>query len=197
AEMVLGSGVGGDGEWCRAVLVSGGGGWKQEKRVLASARKKGNSGSKCGLVKAKGDDGFTEVYYMLIKDAVDSAVEMRYKSDRAPRKVRAQVYAYYGFDILYHCLDTKRTYYWALLFRSDVRIALEELGNKILLRKTVMAVPMGAPLKIFATLYDIESEEWILDGICELSSLIEGNSKGRLDGTGCSLSLKVDLGSIY
>nr|GEZ03905.1 hypothetical protein [Tanacetum cinerariifolium] len=29
-EMVLGSGVGGDGEWCRAVLVSGGGGWKQE-----------------------------------------------------------------------------------------------------------------------------------------------------------------------
>nr|GFB00964.1 hypothetical protein [Tanacetum cinerariifolium] len=31
-EMVMGSGVGGDGEWCSAVLVSGCGGWKQEKR---------------------------------------------------------------------------------------------------------------------------------------------------------------------
>nr|GFB50548.1 hypothetical protein [Tanacetum cinerariifolium] len=31
-EMVMGSGVGGDGEWCRVVLVSGGGRWKQEKR---------------------------------------------------------------------------------------------------------------------------------------------------------------------
>ncbi|GJV45842.1 arginine--tRNA ligase, chloroplastic/mitochondrial [Tanacetum coccineum] len=151
-----------------------------------------NLGSKCGLVKAKGEDGFTEVYYMLIKDAVDAAVEMRYKSDRGPRKVRAQIYAYYGSDILDHCLDRKRPCYWALLFRSDVGIALEELGDKIPLRKAVMAVPKGAPLKIFATLYDIESEEWILDGICELSSLIEGNSKGRLEGTGCSLSLKVD-----
>nr|GFC19774.1 hypothetical protein [Tanacetum cinerariifolium] len=40
-EMVLGSGVGGDGEWCRAVLVSGGGGWKQEKRVSVSAGTEG------------------------------------------------------------------------------------------------------------------------------------------------------------
>nr|GFA47996.1 hypothetical protein [Tanacetum cinerariifolium] len=39
--MVLGSGVGGDGEWCRAVLVLGGGGWKQENgvSVLAGKRK--------------------------------------------------------------------------------------------------------------------------------------------------------------
>nr|GFC22558.1 hypothetical protein [Tanacetum cinerariifolium] len=38
-KMVLGSGVGGDGEWCRAVLVSGGGGWKQENGVSVSAGK--------------------------------------------------------------------------------------------------------------------------------------------------------------
>nr|GEW78030.1 retrotransposon protein, putative, Ty1-copia subclass [Tanacetum cinerariifolium] len=105
-----------------------------------------NLGSKCGLVKAKGDDGFTEVYYMLIKDA--------------------------------------RTYYWALLFRSDVRIALEELGDKILLS---MAVPKVVPLKIIATLYDTESEEWILDGICELSSLIEGNSKDAVSKVSTSI----------
>nr|GFA47889.1 hypothetical protein [Tanacetum cinerariifolium] len=38
-KMVLGSGVGGDGEWCRAVLVSGGGGWKKENGVSVSAGK--------------------------------------------------------------------------------------------------------------------------------------------------------------
>nr|GEV28828.1 hypothetical protein [Tanacetum cinerariifolium] len=38
-EMVLGSGVGGDGEWCRAVLVSGGGWWKQENGVSVLAGK--------------------------------------------------------------------------------------------------------------------------------------------------------------
>ncbi|GKC71973.1 arginine--tRNA ligase, chloroplastic/mitochondrial [Tanacetum coccineum] len=106
-----------------------------------------NLGSKCGLVKAKGEDGYTEMYYMLIKDAVDARVEIR---DRATR---------------------------ALLFRA-AEIALEELGEKIPLRKAVMAVPKGAPLKILAHLYDIESDEVILDGICELSSLTEGRSKG-------------------
>nr|GEV39507.1 ribonuclease H-like domain-containing protein [Tanacetum cinerariifolium] len=53
----------------------------------------------------------------------------------------------------------------------------------------------GCPLKIFATLYDIESEEWILDGIWELTSLTEGSNKGAIkgfEGTACSLSLKVD-----
>ncbi|GKD84309.1 hypothetical protein Tco_1355463, partial [Tanacetum coccineum] len=34
-----------------------------------------NLGNECGLLKAKGEDGFTEMYYMLIKDAVDAAVE--------------------------------------------------------------------------------------------------------------------------
>nr|GEW67653.1 ribonuclease H-like domain-containing protein [Tanacetum cinerariifolium] len=53
----------------------------------------------------------------------------------------------------------------------------------------------GCPLKIFATLYDIEAEEWILDGIWELTSLTEGSNKGAIEGfegTACSLSLKVD-----
>nr|GFB88642.1 hypothetical protein [Tanacetum cinerariifolium] len=42
-KMVLGSGVGGDGEWCRAVLVSGGGGWKQENWGVSFDGKKGKS----------------------------------------------------------------------------------------------------------------------------------------------------------
>ncbi|GJU24678.1 hypothetical protein Tco_1163299 [Tanacetum coccineum] len=150
-----------------------------------------NLGSKCGLVKAKGEDGYTEMYYMLIKDAVDARVEIRYRVGRGPGKVRAEIYAYYGSDILDRCLDTKRPCYWALLFRAD-EIALEELGEKIPLRKAVMAVPKGAPLKILAHLYDIESDEVILDGICELSSLTEGRSKGAIEGSGCSLSLRVE-----
>ncbi|GKB62956.1 hypothetical protein Tco_0919142 [Tanacetum coccineum] len=150
-----------------------------------------NLGSKCGLVTAKGEDGYTEMYYMLIKDAVDARVEIRYRVGRGPGKVRAEIYAYYGSDILDRCLDTKRPCYWALLFRAD-EIALEELGEKIPLRKAVMAVPKGAPLKILAHLYDIESDEVILDGICELSSLTEGRSKGAIEGSGCSLSLRVE-----
>ncbi|GJU48959.1 arginine--tRNA ligase, chloroplastic/mitochondrial [Tanacetum coccineum] len=150
-----------------------------------------NLGSKCGLVTAKGEDGYTEMYYMLIKDAVDARVEIRYRGGRGPGKVRAEIYAYYGSDILDRCLDTKRPCYRALLFRAD-EIALEELGEKIPLRKAVMAVPKGAPLKILAHLYDIESDEVILDGICELSSLTEGRNKGAIEGSGCSLSLRVE-----
>ncbi|GKB16178.1 hypothetical protein Tco_0850101 [Tanacetum coccineum] len=86
-----------------------------------------------------------------------------------------------------------RPCYRALLFQSDVPFALK--GDEIPLRKSVMAVPKDAPLKIFAYLYDVESEKVILDGICELSSLTKGSSEGAikgLEGTGCSLSLKVD-----
>lgn len=156
-----------------------------------------NMSNECGRVKAKGKDGYTEMYYMLIKDAVDAVVEIRYEiaNEARGRKVRAQIYAYYGSDILNHSLDTMRPCYWALLFRSDVPIALEDLGEKIPLRKAVMVVPKGAPLKIFAHLYDTESKEVIMDGICELSSLTKGSNRGdikRCKGTGCSLSVIVE-----
>nr|GEY88339.1 arginine--tRNA ligase, chloroplastic/mitochondrial [Tanacetum cinerariifolium] len=36
-----------------------------------------NLGSKCSLVKAKGGDAYTQMYYTLIKDAVDVVVEIR------------------------------------------------------------------------------------------------------------------------
>lgn len=154
-----------------------------------------NVSTECGRLEAKGKDGYVEMYYMLIKDAVDAALEIRYKNESRGRKVRAQIYAYYGSDILDHCLDTLRPCYWALLFRSDVPIVLEELGEKIPLRKAVMAVPKGAPLKILAHLYDTECDEVILDGICELSSLTEGSNRGDIngcEGTGCSLSVSVE-----
>nr|GEY20854.1 arginine--tRNA ligase, chloroplastic/mitochondrial [Tanacetum cinerariifolium] len=157
-----------------------------------------NLGNECRCIKVEGEDGFIEMYYMLIKDAVDAAVEIRYKTKRIADedrdcKVHGQIYAYYGSDILNHCRSSMRPCYWALLFRSDVPFALE--GDKIPLRKSVLAVPKGAPLKISAYLYDVISGEVILDGICELDSLTEGSSKGDiqgLEGTECSLSLKVN-----
>ncbi|GJW76710.1 hypothetical protein Tco_0138392 [Tanacetum coccineum] len=137
------------------------------------------------------EDGNTEMHFMLIKDAVDAAVEIKYKT-KSGCKVRGQIYAYYGSDILNHCRASMRPCYWALLFRSDVGIALE--GDKIPLRKSVLAVPKDARLKISAYLYN-ESDEVILDGIRELKSKTEGSSKGDIqgfEGTECSLSLEVD-----
>nr|GEX34280.1 arginine--tRNA ligase, chloroplastic/mitochondrial [Tanacetum cinerariifolium] len=155
-----------------------------------------NSGNQCCSIDIKGRDGITQMNLMLIKNAIDATLEIRYKTktiDDEARvcKVRGQIYAYYGSDILDHCRASMRPCYWALLFRSDVPFALE--GDKIPLRKSLLAVPKDAPLKISAYLYDVESEKVIFDGICELRSLIEGSSKGDiqgLKGTECSLSLK-------
>ncbi|GJZ97387.1 uncharacterized mitochondrial protein-like protein [Tanacetum coccineum] len=89
-----------------------------------------------------------QMYYMLIKDAVDDAMEIRYKTETIANeargcKVRGEIYAYYGSDIFNHCCASIRPCYWGLLFRSDVPFALE--GDKIPLRKSVLAVPKDAP----------------------------------------------------
>lgn len=151
-----------------------------------------NLDNKCCCIEVKGKDGFTEMYYMLIKDAVDAAVQIRFKTETIA-KVRGQIYAYYGSDILDHCHAPNRSCYWALLFRADVPYALE--GDKIPLRKSVIAVPKGAPLKIFAYFYDPDSKKVIMDDICELSSLTIGSNTGDMkgfEGIGFSLSVSVE-----
>nr|GEZ49476.1 hypothetical protein [Tanacetum cinerariifolium] len=67
-----------------------------------------------------------QMYYMLIKDAIDAAVEIRYKMETIANesrgcKVRGEIYAYYGSDILDHCCASMRP-----CFRSGVPFALEE-----------------------------------------------------------------------
>lgn len=88
-------------------------------------------------------------------------MQIRYKAANEARgcKVRRQIYAYYGSDILDRCCVSTRPCYWALLFRADVPIALE--GDKNPLSKAVIVVPKGSPLKISAYFYDIESKKVI------------------------------------
>lgn len=152
-----------------------------------------NSRSKCGCFDVNGEDGVTRMHYILLKDAVDAALEVRFEKvagETRGRKVRGEIYAFYGSDVLDEIHDTMKPCYWSLLFRSDEPFALD--GDKIPLRKSMLAVPKNAPLKFKAYLVDVESKEFILDGICELNSLTNGNNEGRIKGLTGTLILKAD-----
>ena len=66
-----------------------------------------NLGNQCCGIDFKGEDVFTHMHFMLIKDVVVATVEIMYKtktiaSEACGYKVRGQLYAYYGYEIPDH-----------------------------------------------------------------------------------------------
>ncbi|PWA59642.1 arginine--tRNA ligase, chloroplastic/mitochondrial [Artemisia annua] len=144
--------------------------------------------SKCGRLNVKGKDGRILMHYILLKDAVDTALQVTFKGKRH-RKVYGNIFAYYGGEFSYDCLHSTQDYYMALLCRSYLKI------GQIPLKKSMLAVPKNASLKIKAHLVDVDANEVILSGCYEFLRPTEGITYGILDGfdgTTCSLELKVD-----
>ncbi|KAL6558655.1 hypothetical protein OROMI_019005 [Orobanche minor] len=148
------------------------------------------SNSKCGHYNVKGEDGKIRMHYILIKEAVDTAMEVSFIAGNHCR-VHGDIFAYYGGNSFsYDCPRGTKDCYMALLSSSYLE------DGPVSLKRSVMAVPNDASLIIEACLVDVDTNEVILSGCHEFMRPTKGcSSEGTLDGlegTTCSLELKVD-----
>ncbi|PWA55031.1 arginine--tRNA ligase, chloroplastic/mitochondrial [Artemisia annua] len=142
------------------------------------------SNSKCGRINVKGQDGRAMVHYILLKDAIDIALEVTFKAD-PNKKVYGSIFAFYGGEFSYDCHIETQDCYMALIFRSLLTV------GPLSLKRSILAVPKNASLKIKAHLVDVDTNEVILSGCYEF---LQGRSNGILPGfdwADCSLDLKV------
>lgn len=148
----------------------------------------------CGCLAVEGEDGPTRLYYFLLKDAIDTSLEIEFRTKTLGRKVRGYVLAYYGDDFLYECQcdPSVRDFYSALLFLSDH--VLEP--GKIKLIKSAMAVPTKGNLIIKAYLEDAGSGEVIMKNTCnfkpQLKRCSSAGTISGIEGEDCDLHLIVD-----
>ncbi|PWA54176.1 arginyl-tRNA synthetase, class Ic [Artemisia annua] len=148
------------------------------------------SDSACGVLTVEGEDGPTYMFYVLLKDAVDAALEIRFET-ACDRRVHGYVVAFYGDDFFYECecLPSDKDGYMALLFLPNTSSVLTNCIIPLI--RSVLAVPTKGSLIIKAYLED-ESGEVIMNDTCKFKSQLEGCSSNTIRGTDCSLEVKVD-----
>ncbi|GJU81352.1 arginine--tRNA ligase, chloroplastic/mitochondrial [Tanacetum coccineum] len=150
--------------------------------------------SKCGHLSVNGEDGVTNMYYVLLKDAVDAVLKVRLKTNTL-RKVSGTIFAYYddGSEFSMELYNPIQSCYYALLFRAQSPVDLND--GKIVLRRSVMAVPMRGALTIKANLKaETGFEPVILKGSHAFKPQRTSSSKHTIDGgegTNCALDLEV------
>ena len=151
------------------------------------------SDSACGALRFEGEDGSTYLFYILLKDAIDVALEIEFVTKTPGREVCGYVLAYYGDDFLYECqcLPSRKYNYMALLFLPNH--VLE--AGKIQLIKSTLAVPTKGTLVIKAYLEDAKSGKVIMKNNYKFKSQLSECSVGTIsgiEGEDCRLDLKVD-----
>ncbi|GJT48736.1 arginine--tRNA ligase, chloroplastic/mitochondrial [Tanacetum coccineum] len=152
------------------------------------------SDATCGYYAVKGVDGVTDLHYMLLKNAVDTTVEVTFKTNTDGPKVYGHIFASYGDDFPYDCDRQSQCYYKALLFQPDPLKPLEN-GVTIPLRRSMLSVPLNGQLVIKAYLEDVESEKVIIEGSCTFKSQRDDSTIGVIkgpEGTNWSLDVKVN-----
>ncbi|PWA96314.1 arginyl-tRNA synthetase, class Ic [Artemisia annua] len=138
--------------------------------------------------------GGTDLYYMLLRDAVDTSLEMKFhtKTDYGACEVRGYVIAYYGDDFLYESQSETETIskdcYMALLFRPDPPYVLKD-GDIIPLIKSVLAVPTKGSLIVKAYMEDVHSDKVIMNDCFKFKPLLNGFTSDTIIGRECSLNL--------
>ncbi|GJR30295.1 hypothetical protein Tco_1106527 [Tanacetum coccineum] len=151
--------------------------------------------SKCGRLSVDGEDGVTNMYYMLLKDAVDTVMEVSLKP-KTLRKVSGTILANYddGREFSMESYHPIQSCYYALLFRAQSPV--DSNDGKILLRRSVMAVPMRGSLTIKSNLKaEADFEQVILKGSHTFKPQRTGSSHHTFNGgkgTNCALDLKVN-----
>ncbi|GJY03311.1 arginine--tRNA ligase, chloroplastic/mitochondrial [Tanacetum coccineum] len=160
------------------------------KKKLSDIWDDKSKNSKCGSYNVKGEDGRTRMHYILIKDAIDTSMEVRFKAGTHHR-VHGHIFAYYGGDSFsYDCPYGIITDYKGKLFSSYLK------DGPISLERSFLAVPSDASLIIEGYLVDHDTNEVILHDCREFIPPTKGCSTVGtlygLDGTACSLELKVN-----
>ncbi|GJX57361.1 arginine--tRNA ligase, chloroplastic/mitochondrial, partial [Tanacetum coccineum] len=148
------------------------------------------SDSACGALTVSGEEGSTLLFYVVLKDAIDASLEVKFETKTPGRKVRGYVLAYYGDDFLAECqCQPSRKYnYMSLLFLPNHVLK----AGAIQLLRSLLAVPTKGSLVIKAYLEDVNSGEVIMKNNCKFKSQPWGSSFGTISGTDCQFDLKVD-----
>lgn len=146
--------------------------------------------TKCAKAALDGLDGDVRMYYILMKDAMDCAIEVTYHfMEGGSREVYAQIYANYGNDFFKKNEDPLvKNFYTTLLYEGHFD---SKIAGEVPLKKSMMAVPAKGSIMIKARLFDVDSQAGILDGYCEFIAQPGGSFKKKIDGPCCSLSVSV------
>ncbi|GKA46197.1 hypothetical protein Tco_0738993 [Tanacetum coccineum] len=132
-----------------------------------------DSESSCESLVVGGDYGHTRMHYILLRDAVDATIKVKF-GRVSDRRVCGEILAYYDqFD--YGDDNLVKRFYKASLFESYDGSVLED--GDVPLTRSILAVPIKGSLIIEAHLTDFDSGDVILDGCCAFSSHCKGSFK--------------------
>ncbi|PWA81483.1 basic region/leucine zipper transcription factor 68 [Artemisia annua] len=164
---------------------------------------KTKSDSMCAYLDVKGEGGSTQLHYLLLKDAIDTVLKVRFRTKKIHgHKVSGYIYAYYGSEFQYGCADIDKALYTITLCQPDYPILLKD-GCEICLTKSMIAVPKNGSLIIVAYLLEGESRQVLFDDFFEFILPTKGNdTKGSCEGyingiEGEDCSLVLELGWKY
>lgn len=151
-----------------------------------------NSDGVCGQLTVNAKHGYATMYYILLKDAIDTTLKVKFitEPNTPPRRVRGYLQAYYGDEFLYKCQSGSicKECYMAVLFRAAPSYELK--AGYIPLNKSMLAVPTKGSLIIKAYLQDVDSKKVIIDGTSNFKPL-DGSSDTITGSEGCSLNVEV------
>ncbi|PWA52080.1 arginine--tRNA ligase, chloroplastic/mitochondrial [Artemisia annua] len=153
-----------------------------------------NSDGVCGELTVNAKHGYATMYYILLKDAIDTALKVEFKTepDTPPRLVRGYIQAYYGDEFLYKCQSGSicKECYMAVLFQAAPSYVLT--AGYIPLIKSFLGVPTKGSLIIKAYLQDVDSNKVIIDGTSNFKPQLYGCNRGTITGSeDCSLNIEV------
>ncbi|GKC65589.1 hypothetical protein Tco_1098187 [Tanacetum coccineum] len=150
--------------------------------------------TKCETLHLKGKDGDVRMYFVLLKDAMDCAIEVTYDF-KEDRKVQVEIYAYYGSDFFDADEDPcVKSFYTALLYDGRFNSKIAGKVGEVPLKRSMMSVPAQGSIVIKARLHDYDSKKHgYFDDGCTFDAQPRGAFKKEIHGSCpcCSLSVRV------
>ncbi|GJX88599.1 arginine--tRNA ligase, chloroplastic/mitochondrial, partial [Tanacetum coccineum] len=181
-------------------------GYKGSELDFSKFEEKNAADGACRMLILEGKDLVARLYYILLKDAVDTCLEVTFYRDAAPDAARdaLQVYgeinAFYGDNFPYSSNLIVKGFYKTRLFEPDVDSGL--WAGPIRLTKSALAAPRNGSLVIEAKLREVDSGRLIMDGNisftfedaikCTMGEGCSGEEVNRIMGEGCYFEVKVN-----
>nr|GFB22235.1 aminoacyl-tRNA synthetase, class 1a, anticodon-binding [Tanacetum cinerariifolium] len=135
--------------------------------------------------------GYLELYYVALKNAVDTTLKVVFAATSEETKVAGKIRAYYGNNFDYGSSPTEKDLYGAMLYETKPSDFVKP--GEINLTQSVLAVPAQFSLVIDANLHDFTSGDIILSRVYKFLMPTESGIKvGFIKGNDCSLKLIVD-----
>nr|GEV19296.1 arginine--tRNA ligase, chloroplastic/mitochondrial [Tanacetum cinerariifolium] len=120
------------------------------------------SDSACSALTVSGEEGSTLLFYVVLKDAIDASLEVKFETKTPGREVRGYVLAYYGDDFLAECFQViiaGRMIGCLLSFRLDLS---QQIGPSTLPQSHGIASLACAQVDTVCLTPFISEEQWSL-----------------------------------